>query len=325
MTVKYLHIKPFRKVVLKELYTVEPVRLYINKNFPDIAREEDFQTSYIPSDLLKVVGIRKHGKKVVGISEGGRSAVFPERTYTIGDQEFAVNVKGCGCLYTPDKLLSEGLPNKVRRRIERLNKTVNSNLTLITNQYDAYDRPIGGQRLDWALENLYISDGVFSKELGMYICPVISVAEISGAYILEIDGYIYKYGYGQEIRLVPSNVRLEYDRGIYNLGYRNNLNYLIRKVGIRKEDFLINLLRTSLQACLLEARTMKRDKDRKFSAYTYDVVDLYKDGVIAADGKLYFADLECIKMKEFVQDEIICRIQYGIHGFNLFFYSYFKV
>lgn len=327
MTVAFLHVgangsNEYRRY--KRLYKAEPQSIHLNENFPDIASREEFHTSYLPKDMVEILNIRKIGEEVLGISEGGRSAVLKDKTYEIGGQEFALDVKGTGYTTNLSKepygfnFIITSKSNSVHfrpRTNEKINgfmgKRVSREVTVITNETDNFHRPLGGQVLEWALDNLRLSDGTFSKTLGMYICPVISVVRIPSKRVLKLsDGRIYNKDYSQEMRLVPSNVRFgdDYYGGIYSLTDINRLRYLTRKSGVSKEDFLRNLLHTGLQASLLPARSIKRNENGEFSAYNYNGVDVDKDGVIAADGKLYFADLEGVDIEKVT----LCNVEYSV-------------
>jgi len=107
----------------------------------------------------------------------------------------------------------------------------------------------------------------------------------------------YDGAYWQEIRLMPSNVRLYFHSPV-TLGLDSGRVFsLFGLDGFdRCEAFLERLTRSTMAAITLYARTLRYDSlHGRFTGLDYDEVYLDKDAVLAPDGTLHFADLEGVE------------------------------
>ena len=97
----------------------------------------------------------------------------------------------------------------------------------------------------------------------------------------------------QEIRLVPSNVRIYFHSGSTVGG---NIRSIFDLFGMdsndKAVDFLKNFVKSGIAYLTLFTRTMKRNEDGTFSGLDFYDVWLDKDAVLAPDGTIYFVDLE---------------------------------
>ncbi len=285
------------------LVAVKPARVIRNRHFYS-SKLDEINWAYVPADTVHLKGF-EDTKKITGRQQGGRSTTL-EKRLGLGGQEFAINIKGSGNLFGPDyssiflaysfyddpkKLFTK----KEALALEKLLQKRSVVGVLSDNcSGDTFHRPLGGQILSWAEEDLRYSEiyssrrTAFSRRLGMYICPVLSVSVVPHGYLIAAKRTSDRRPVAQEIRLLPSNVRLLPDNGIKAL----------RDCRLTPpESFYKNLIYTAVQICTLPIRSLQncsRGIKGCMDSLVYDGVDLTKDGVIAADGKMYFADLEGI-------------------------------
>jgi hypothetical protein len=129
------------------------------------------------------------------------------------------------------------------------------------------------------------------------ICPVIAAVRLpQEAERLASSMYWYRRydgGYWQELRLMPSNVRVYFQSPV---AFGTDTEVAFSMFGLssrqRCESFLENLCGSSLAALTLYARTLRDDGRGGYLGLELNDVWMDKDAVVAADGALHFADLE---------------------------------
>ena len=171
-------------------------------------------------------------------------------------------------------------------------------------------RPLGGQNLDLAFTALRNSGAVYNEAFKMRVCPVIAVSEIEGVsgleQICEKDGRCRKpvkgVKYAQEIRLVPSNVRVTNGKGDIDVSPiaqdRKQIAGSLLENSVDVSGFCAHLLKSGIETIFLTQRTAKATKDDKFSAYTYSDANPLRDSPIDITGRMYYADLESLVRQE---------------------------
>ncbi len=175
-------------------------------------------------------------------------------------------------------------------------------------------RPFGGQRLGFALGALKASSLSKEKLGNMNICPVLSVVKLrDGSYLKAqlVDGghQLRNVHYAQEIRLMPSNVRIHagyYDFGIASLnrdapGIRNSL----LENGIDIGDFQANFVNTAKNVFFLDYNTRKLLDGGNYRYYIQHNSGLLSDTVIDLKGRAYYADLESIGVGELSKPDLL--------------------
>lgn len=135
---------------------------------------------------------------------------------------------------------------------------------------------------------------------GLPICPVLAAVRLPEAIVAGARPATYRRwggGYWQELRLVPSRVRLA-EQSDLTLAFQPEAALAALGVPHPAQDrgqaldaFIEELLRTGLCALTLTARSA-RAEPTGCSALVMDHVWLDKDAVVAPDGALCFADLE---------------------------------
>jgi hypothetical protein len=163
------------------------------------------------------------------------------------------------------------------------------------------ENPWGAMSEQGCREDAQITDlaGEAGSIEGFLICPMLRSEPLPG-WLMEgtRDRYWYRRldrpgPYHQELRLMPSDVRLFY-ASEFTLGTRAAA--VLEAFGVDSvEDldaFLDNYIRSGMAALTLVARTVGPSEMWGLRALDYDDVWLDKDSVLAPDGCLYFADIE---------------------------------
>lgn len=260
---------------------------------------------YLPELLWRLAG-RPKGRAVSGVRDDNRSALVPDRRWVIRDREFVAAVKGCGAAV--DAFENAPLTAGRIRGIchdPRLAATLASedgaDQGFITGERWFGNTPYGGQAPDNAAIGLLTSlRAVDAQIAGFAICPIVAMLRIPdeiGAVASRFFWYRrYEGEYWQEVRLMPSNVRLYFHSPIT---FGVDTSRALSLFGIASfedaERFLANLARSSLAALTLYARTLRQDRRGGYAGLSYHDVWLDKDAVIAPDGTMHFADLEGIE------------------------------
>ncbi|MCI4320983.1 MAG: hypothetical protein L3K18_03220 [Thermoplasmata archaeon] len=261
---------------------------------------------FVPRLLWELAG-RPPGTPAEGIRDDNRSALLPAHRTVVGSQEYVVSVKGCGAKYDAfqPRRLSHGILREIchdpelRRSLEGREGEIPN--FLLGERWWGY-APYGGQAADNALVSLLASLRADVDQIaGFHICPVVAAVQLPPAIAAVASQFYwmrrYDGAYWQEVRLMPSNVRL-YFHSPLTLGVdpaRVLALYQLDSLE-RCADFLEHLLASAIAATTLLARTLRYDSDR--SLYTgLDFFEVYldKDSVVAGDGTLHFADLEGVE------------------------------
>ena len=261
---------------------------------------------FVPK-LLWELADKPPGQETKGVRDDNRSAVLPAHRTVVGDQEFVAAVKGCGARYDAfqPRKFSVGVLReichdpKVKEALDRMEGDVPN--FLVGERWWGY-APYGGQAVDNALVSLLASLRAEGSSIaGFRICPVVAALQLPARFTQIASQFYwmrrYDGPYWQEVRLMPSNVRLYFHSPI-TLGVDP-----ARVLGMFHLDslekcgaFLRNLLGSALAATTLLARTLRYDAEtRRYSGLDFFEVYLDKDSVVAGDGTLYFADLEGVE------------------------------
>lgn len=275
---------------------------------------------YVPELLWKLAGAPP-GSAVAGVRDDNRSALLPQHRVRLGDREYVAAVKGCGAAV--DAYENAPLTASRVRSICR-----DPNLAAVLAQEDGAARgfitgerwfgntPYGGQAPDNAAIGLLTSLRAHDAQIaGFHLCPIVALVRLPDAYAAIASRFFwyrpYEGSYWQEMRLMPSNVRLYFHSPV-TFGVDTPEAFAL--FGIESledaERFLENLARSSFAALTLFARSLRHDDRRGlYAGLGYHDVWLDKDAVIAPDGTVHFADLEGIEeipaaTPEFVREEI---------------------
>ncbi len=261
---------------------------------------------YVPELLWKLAG-RPSGSPVAGVRDDNRSALLPLRRHVIRDREYIAAVKGCGAAVDA----YENVPlsaDRVRAicREPSLLRTLASEdgaaQGFITGERWFGNTPYGGQAPDNAAIGLLTSLRAVEGEIaGFHVCPIVALVRLPDTFAAIASRFFwyrrYEGDFWQEVRLMPSNVRLYFHSPI-TFGVDTSRAFSL--FGIQSfehaERFLENLARSTLAALTLYARTLRHDSVRGvYAGLGYHDVWLDKDAIIAPDGTMHFADLEGIE------------------------------
>ena len=262
--------------------------------------------AYVPELLWKLAG-RPAGVPVSGVRDDNRSAVLPERRCTIGSREFLAAVKGCGAAVDAyeNAPLTAGRVRGIchdPRLASALATEDGASEGFITGERWFGNTPYGGQAPDNAAIGLLTSLRARDAQIaGFPVCPIVALIRLPDALAAVASTFFWYRRYGgdfwQEVRLMPSNVRLYFHSPVT---FGVDTSRALSLFGIASfedaEPFLANLARSSLAALTLYARSLRHDAARgAYAGLAYHDVWLDKDAVIAPDGTMHFADLEGIE------------------------------
>ena len=263
-------------------------------------------SAYVPELLWKLEGTAG-GNRVSGVRDDNRSALLPDRRYVIGGQEFLAAVKGCGAAvdaYENVPLTAERVRSIARDATlaGSLASEDGASVGFISGERWFGNAPYGGQAPDNAAIGLLTSLRAVDAEIhGFHVCPVIGLLRLPDSLARIASRFFwyrrYEGEYWQEIRLMPSNVRLYFHSPLtFGLDTSRALSLFRIESFEDAERFLEHLARSSLAALTLYARSLRHDEVRgAYAGLGYHDVWLDKDAVIAPGGTLHFADLEGIE------------------------------
>ena len=267
---------------------------------------ESLAGAYVPELLWRLAG-RPPGEARDGVRDDNRSALLPEHRFAIRGREYVVAVKGCGAEY--DAYANARLTATALRGICRdpsllpaLAAEDGIAAGFITGERWFGNTPYGGQAPDNAVLGLLASLRADLDEIaGFRVCPTVALVRLPDSFGRIASRFYwyrrYEGAYWQEVRLMPSNVRLYFHSPV-TFGVDTARAYAL--FGLEDvasaEAFLGNLALSCVAALTLYARTLRSDvRTGGYRGLAYHDVWLDKDAVIAPDGCLQFADLEGIE------------------------------
>ncbi len=330
---------------------------------------EDY-TDYFYVNPMQAVG-RKNGvsNPVLARPHGGRAvSLIGEEKITVGNNEYTVNVKGAGTIalmwgkhtddgYNKMTLYTDATSDIDHGHSVRVRETGIPGLSygmkmgkfklvsLITNlDFDPGEegahRPIGGQDPYIAGEALKSSVSMQKDGVKMNFCPVLSTVE------MDLKNYtkticseeehkcetVEKPRYAQEIRLVPSNIRI--DTPSHHLGILpvNAAADVIRQDLVNKavdlDGFVENMVNTSKQIYFLPYFSRKENSVDRYNAYTFSASDVPADTTLDGRGNAFYTDLESIDKRELSKLELLLKTAGAVYetsneGLPAFIYTLF--
>jgi len=297
-----------------------PAETITNRNFQrfDLASLDRF---FLPPSLVPLVD----GPEVdvlAAVEDDNRSAIVPEPIATLDGLPFYLSVKGIGSTVDPfsmrrlDGAYATDLADDpvVRERLRGL--TGDRPGGIITGELWLRGSPYGGQGLPHAMTALRVSERADLTSIGGFrIAPVVKVALFPKAIeerLRSIHWYRkYRDRIVQELRLVPSNVRV-YFHSRSTVG--NDPGHVFDLFSIdsarRAHEFEVNFVRSGVALLTLFARTLARDEARgRYSGLDFQDVWLDKDAILAPDGTVFFVDLEGIDSVSVEQKEVREKVE----------------
>jgi hypothetical protein len=301
-----------------------PAHCLTNSRFRahDLARLEHYFLPPALTSLVDATPIDTHQF----VEDDNRGAILPESVATLDGNEFFLSVKGVGSTLDPyswrllDRSYAADLSDdpSVQERLRR--RPAESSDRIITGEVWLRGSPYGGQGLDHAATALKVSERAdLTSIAGFLIAPVVKICllpEELEAQLRSIHWYRKFQGrMVQEMRLVPSNVRI-YFHGKSTVG--QNVGHIFNLFSIdsdaRAMRFETNFVRSAVAMLTLYARTMRFDAMRgKYVGFDFDDVWLDKDAVLAPNGAAYFVDLEGIVELALDKNMIREKIEDQVH------------
>ncbi len=260
------------------------------------------------------------------IEDDNRGAILPMPAATLDGTDFFLSVKGVGSTIDPyswrplDREYAAQLCRDaaVRDRLRRHPTTPGDRI--ITGEVWLRGSPYGGQGLDHATTALQVSKRADLTSLaGFRVAPTVKVSlfppELEER-IRTIRWYReYQGRFVQEIRLVPSNVRIYFhSRNTVGASARHVFTLFGIDSSAKAHRFEIAFVRSTVAMLTLFARTLRYEATRdRYLGFDYDDVWLDKDAVVAPDGTVYFVDLEGIVERALEKHQVVEKIDDQVH------------
>ena len=291
-----------------------------NRNFLafDLGRWNRY---YLPPSMAGLAEGPELGS-IDAIEDDNRSAICPDPVATLDGLPFYLSVKGVGSAIDPFSLrrldaayaaeLTDDLDVRARLRSNPSDRAGG----FITGELWLRGSPYGGQGLRHASIALRVSELADVTSIGGFrIAPVVKIARLPeqlAARIRSIHWYRrYREPIVQEIRLVPSNIRI-YFHGRNTVGQEPGHVFDLFKVNspAAAHRFELNFVRSGIAMLTLFARTLaKVGPGDRFSGLDFQDVWLDKDAVLAPDGTVFFVDLEGIDHVVLERSEVPEKIE----------------
>ena len=256
------------------------------------------------------------------VEDDNRTAILPEPVATLDGQPFYLSVKGVGSTIDPyahrplDPTRAAELSDDPEVRERLLKAPAQAAGGIITGELWLRGSPYGGQGREHAETALAISARADLTSIeGFRLAPVIGVAAFPPPLeerLRSIHWYRkYRGRIVQEVRLVPSNVRI-YFHARTTVG--NSVGAVFDRFSVdtpaRARTFETNFVRSAFALMTLFARTLRFDPGRgRYSGLEFHDVWLDKDAVLAPDGSAYFVDLEGIEEVPVDRDQVTGTIE----------------
>ena len=300
-----------------------PAETVTNRNFKsfDLKRWDRY---FLPSTLVPLTD-EAPLEVVESIEDDNRSAILPEPVAELDGVPFYLSVKGVGSAVDPfslrrlDPSYASELTDdpEVRTRLRTLSGDVPGGV--ITGELWLRGSPYGGQGLPHATTALRVSERADLTSIsGFRIAPVVKIAFLPQeveARLRSIHWYRrFRGRIVQELRLVPSNVRV-YFHSRSTVGNHPSQVFDLFAIdsAAKALQFEMNFVRSAVALLTLFARTLAFEPSRgRFSGLDFEDVWLDKDAILAPDGTIFFVDLEGIEeasvdreaVREKVEDQV---------------------
>lgn len=268
--------------------------------------ENELSGAYVPPLMWELAG-RPSGIRFKCVRDDNRSALMTDQRHVVRDTEYFVCIKGCGAEF--DAYQHSRLTPAVLKEVchdaslsSELSKSQNGFSGFVTGERWFGNTPYGAQAPDNAMIALLASLRANGNEIaGFHVCPVVALVRLPDAFADMASKFFwyrrYEGTYWQEMRLMPSNVRLYFQSPV-TFGANTAEAFSLFNLSSFEacERFIERLARSTIAALTLYARTLRFDPVRdRYLGLGYHDVWLDKDAVIASDGTLHFADLEGIE------------------------------
>ena len=296
----------------------------------------EFENVYLPDSMSPFIEQTPLGKSEF-LADDNRGAVSPAPIVEIDGTEFYLSVKGVGSATSPfsDRPLAKTEVLKIiddsslRERILGSEEKVPR---YITGELWLRGSPYGGQGLQHATTSMRVSEMADLTSIhGFRIAPLVKIVQFPEGLEREIKKvFWYRRFTGrivQEVRLVPSNVRVYFHSGS-TVG--SNIGSVFDLFQIDTNDralvFLKNFVKSGIAYLTLFTRTIAADQDGTFGGLDFSDVWLDKDAVLAPDGTIFFVDLEGLEWISVRKEKVLEKIEDQIYrSLYEFIYAYEQI
>jgi hypothetical protein len=245
-----------------------------------------------------------------GIADDNRTILLPGASVVLGGTTYYLSVKGVGTRSPmfgfADIFPSGGRAPWAGASLDEHWRQKAYNAPVFTGEMWFGGGPYGASGEEGPGDSVRITEmaGETPQNInGFWICPVLGYNRLPDWVVRAFEGsYWYRRwraGWFQEIRLVPSDVRL-YFHSEAPMGVKPQR--VLTSFGVEGSEqldaFIEKFIASGIAALTLAARTV-RASDGGFDLLDYDDVWLDKDSVIAPDGTIHFADIDDIEWRRY--------------------------
>jgi hypothetical protein len=306
-----------------------------NRHFKEFKMPE-FERIYLPESLRPFTDLSPLGSKEF-IADDNRGAVSPLPSLKMDGTDFYFSVKGVGSTVNPfsNQLLGKAEICSLLKDSKLKDRFVNCEEKYpryLTGELWLRGSPYGGQGLEHALISMKVSEMADLTSIhGFRIAPLVNIVFLPEDLEVEVKKIFWYRSFDgrmvQEIRLVPSNVRIYFHSGS-TVG--RSVKSLFDLFGIDCNDkaleFLKNFVKSGVAFLTLFSRSMKSNGDGTISGLDFYDVWLDKDAVLAPDGTVYFVDLEGLEWITIQEKNVHEKIDDQIYrSLYEFMYAYEQV
>ena len=318
-----------------ELYRFEVKSAITNGHFRKI-KVPDIRYLYLPKSMTHFLDdIPVDSVKF--IEDDNRGAISQSLSVDLGSTKFYLSVKGIGSTAHPfsRRLFDIGDIYTISgiRQVEG-NRSFSPDISprFITGELWLRGSPYGGQGLEHATISLNVSEMADITSInGFRIAPLVNIISIPDELESRIKKIFWYRRFAgkivQEVRLVPSNVRIFFHSGSTLSG---NVAAVFDMFNIDTEEkaynFLGNFVRSGISFLTLFVRSLKSYDDGTLGGYDFYDVWLDKDAVLAPDGTIYFVDLEGLQWIRIREEDLAEKIDDQIYrSLYEFMYAYEQI
>ncbi len=284
---------------------------------------KELSAVYLPDTMAALLDVKPFE---VGqfVEDDNRGAISPSPVATIDGLDFHLSVKGIGSTTAPfsyqllDREYLSSLVGDLKLR-SRIRESGSGVSRFITGELWLRGSPYGGQGVEHASTALRVSEMADMTSInGFRIAPVIRVVYLPEEVERAAKSiYWYRRFNGrivQELRLVPSNIRVYFHSGsVMGRHMKRVFDMFVIDSNEKAYEFEMNFIRSCISLLTLFPRTMRLREDGRYSGLDFNDVWLDKDAVLAPDGTVFFVDLEGIEERVVDEKMVADKIEEQLH------------
>jgi hypothetical protein len=318
-----------------KLNLYEASEVLTNKHFKEMSLPE-FDRIVLPQSMTPFMAQEPLGVEDF-LRDDNRGAVCSEPCLNIDGADFYQSAKGIGSSTNPFSRQVLGKAeicslidnDRLKQKIVDLPEV---EPRFITGELWLRGSPYGGQGLEHAETSMKVSEMADLTTIhGFRVAPLVKTVFLPQVLEQEVKKiFWYRQFKGrivQEIRLVPSNIRI-YFHGGSTVG--GNVQSVFDLFGVNTNEkalsFLRNFVKSGIAFLTLFSRSLRDNGDGYFGGLDFYDVWLDKDAVLSADGTIYFVDLEGLEWVNVAKNKIQEKINDQIfRSLYEFMYAYSQI